>query len=929
MKKQDATSAPQTAKSKAACLAKSGIFLACILLCCACAQTEVETLQCEYLDSPAGMDNPRPRFSWTIASSERAVYQNACRLILQDEESGEICWDTGWRESYNTFLNYEGKELQSNRSYCWQVSAKINGKEISSKHAWFHTGLLHADDWKAAWITAKKEFVHESPLLRNEFVLEKEVKSAWLYASAAGFYELYLNGKAVSEDKMNPVITDYRKTLLYSVYDARPMLQKGVNTVGAMLGNAACNLRKVQGRFGWFDERSIGRSCFAMQMKIVYEDGSDTLIVTDHQWKSSFGPLTYHNFYNGESYDARLEQEGWSMNSFDDSDWHQVATVHSPGGSLRWQSVPIKVMETLPTKAATHPAKGKYVFDLGQNIAGWWRVKIKGTAGHTVRIRGSETLNNERFSKNLEEGDTLNFKEPYHSTVWTDYTMKGNEMEIYEPRFFYTGFRYVEVDAGDELELLEVEGRAVYSALEQKAEWTSSNEMLNSIHRIGLWSMKGNMVGYPTDCPHREKGAYNGDGQVVAEAAMHDFHMIPFYRKWLNDMHDSQEANGRIPNTSPMLVGGMGGGIGWGSAYVLLPWWIYKYYDDKEILREHYPAMKRYLSYLHKLARIDEHPEEPYIINYFDGYWYSLGEWMSPDRGDCPNHAVVNTFYYFYDAKLMSQIAALLGHDDDSQYYRALSDTVKQAFNEKFFSPETNIYGVDSTFQTYQLLALAGDMVPDGHAKGVLQTVADDIRKRNNHLNTGMIGTKYLWSIMSDGGFHELIYKVATQESYPSYGYWLRNNFTTMPEDWAGNISHNHQLFASITEYFYCCLAGIRTPVTGGTTNGYRHIMLQPCMPDSLRSVRAALQTPAGKIVSGWERRNTQEYKYEVTIPANTTATLLLPATKHARLTESGKTVWNNGVATDKSRGVLSINASENNLQIELASGKYVFNYEL
>ncbi|MDR2423792.1 MAG: glycoside hydrolase family 78 protein [Prevotellaceae bacterium] len=907
----------------------AGFLLVGILLCNACSNISIDNLQCEYLTCPTGIDNPRPRLSWTIAANEREVYQTACCITLSEENSDEPLWNTGWVESDKTAVIYNGRELKTDRSYIWQVSTRINGKEIKSKPTEFHTGLLNGGEWKAAWITAKKDFVHESPLLRSEFAVKKEVKSAWIFASAAGFYELYLNGNAVGSDKMNPTITDYRKTLLYSVYDVGALLNKGINTIGAMLGNSAFNKQKVRGRFDWFESSNSGPPRFSMQMRIVYRDGSDTLITTDSHWKYAFGPITYNNAYNGETYDARLEQEGWSKNNFDDIDWHPVATVNAPGGVLRWQPVPVKVMETLVPVAATHPAKGKYLFDLGQNIAGWWRVQIKGKPGQTIRIRGAETLNNDRFAKNLEEGDSLNFKEFYHSSVWTDYTMKSHETETYEPRFFYTGFRYVEVLAGDDLDALEVEGRATYSALEQNGEWTSSNEILNQTHKIGLWSMKGNLIGYPTDCPHREKGAYNGDGQVAAEASMHDFHIIPFYRKWLNDMRDAQEPNGRIPNTSPTLMGGTGGGVGWGSAYVLLSWWIYKYHDDKEIMREHYPSMKRYIDYLRQLARNDEHPEEPYIINFFDQYWFSLGEWMAPGQSDCPNHAVVNTFYYAYDVKLMSQIATLLGNDDDSQYYRALHDTIRQAFNEKFLSPQTQIYGVDSTYQTYQLLALAGDLVPKEYRAGVLQTIADDIKTRNNHLNTGMIGTKYLWTILSDAGFHNLIYQVATQETYPSYGYWLNNNFTTMPEDWQGVLSHNHQLFVSVIEYFYCCLAGIRTPEQGGTANAYKHIVIQPCMPDSLNRVKASLQTSAGKIVSGWERRNKGEYTCEVSIPANTTASLLLPATEHTRLTESGKTIWENGSATSKITGIRSVRAANNRIEIELGSGNYFFNCKL
>ncbi|MDR2469169.1 MAG: glycoside hydrolase family 78 protein [Tannerella sp.] len=906
------------------------LFVLSVALFCSCTKFSIENLRCDYLVCPTGLDNSRPRFSWMIVSEERNVSQSAYRIVVTDKENkNDLYWDSGWHTSNETFqIVYEGKELESDHSYVWQVSAQINGKEVYSKSTEFHTGLLDRSMWNASWITANEEVIHASPLLRTEFAIKKTVKSAWMYTAAAGFYEVYLNGQRAGEDRLNPSITDYRKTVLYSVYDVNKLLKKGNNALGTMLGNSASNMRRKRGRYSWNADSHIYPPCFSMQMRIVYTDGSDTLIRTDNQWKYAFGPITYNNIYGGEDCDARLEQDGWSSDSFDDTKWKQVAAIQPPSGVMRWQSVPIQVTETLKPVTVTHPSKGVYLYDLGQNIVGWWRLELKGTAGQTVRIRGSETLNNDLFPKNMEQGDTLNMGLPYHAMVWTDYTLKSNETETYEPHFFYTGFRYIEVNTDVELASLKVSGRVVRSAIARAGEWSSSNELLNRIHKAGLWAQMGNTVGYPTDCPHREKGAYNGDGQVVAEASMYDFQMAPFYWKWLNDMRDSQESNGRIPNTSPPIVGGTGGGIGWGSAYVLIPWWMYRYYGDTEILREHYPAMKRYMDYLRTLARTDEHPEEPYIINFFDGYWYSLGEWMSPDRSDCPNHAVVNTFYYSYNARLMSRIAAVLGHTEDSKQYQALSDTVKQAFNEKFFSPETLLYGSDSTYQTYQLLALAGDLVPEGCRSGVLQTVADDIRKRNNHLNTGIIGTKYLWSILSDAGMNELVYKVATQETYPSFGYWINNNSTTLLEDWKGQNSHNHQMFGSVTEYFYQYLAGIRPPSDDETAIGYKHIVLSPCMPVGLNHVKASLWTLAGKITSGWERAGSESYHYEVSLPANTTATVLLPTEGQVILKENGKLAWHQGVPTEHISGIRLIKEEKSHLLLHLGSGSYRFTVE-
>jgi alpha-L-rhamnosidase len=905
----------------------------CLLAGCRQESIRIDNLRCEYLTNPLGIDVSSPRFSWEIAAAERDVYQQAYRIVVSDTQD-DVCWDSGWTESNRTVgLSYEGVPLAGNHTYFWHVYARINGREVRSKQAFFHTGLLHRSDWSAQWIGTKENILHESPLFRKGFAVEKKVKAACLYATAAGFYEIHLNGKRVGHDVLAPAVTDYRQTVLYSAYDVTQMLNEGENMVGVMLGNSAYNMHIVDGRYSWNDAKPMGNPCFMLQLNVTYADGSEAVVASDGGWRYTAGPITFNNIYGGEDYDARLEKAGWASVGTDDAGWQTAAVVAGPGGQPKWQSVPIEVTETLPAVAQTRPSKGVYLFDLGRNIAGWWRIEVKGKAGQTIRVRGAETLNNNRFSKPLEAGDSLSVKFRYHADVRTDYTMKSNDVETYEPHFFYTGYRYIEVATldGTDLAELKVEGKVIRSAMNVTGEWSSSSELLNWIHQAGFRSQEGNLVGYPTDCPHREKGAYNGDGQVIAETSMHDFDMAAFYSKWLNDMRDAQEPNGRIPNTSPTIVGGMGGGVAWGSACVLLPWWMYMYYDDRQTLESFYPTMKRYIGYLQQLARTDAKPEEPYIINYFDGYWYSLGEWCSPGRSDCPNHEVVNTFYYYYDTRLMSKIAGALGLHDEALQFASLSDTIKNELNRRFFNPATAIYGGDSVYQTYQLLAVIGDLTPDGQRDAVIRTIVDDVQARGNHLNTGIIGTKYLWSVLSDAGYHDLAFAVATQETYPSYGFWRNNHATTLLEDWEGVNSHNHQMFGAVTEYLYQYLAGIRSPMADDDIRGYRHIRLAPCMPDTLSRVEASIRTVAGVVVSGWERKEST-YLYYTTIPPNTTATLELPTGDAGRMTvtESGQVVWQNGTFVSGVDGIRSIEAADGGrLTVALASGTYRFTVEI
>ena len=900
----------------------------------------IEDLTVEYLSNPLGVDIQQPRFSWKVASEKRGVKQIGYQLIV-GESLKEIkkgigkTWNTEEVPSGKTInIEYAGVPLKSNMRYYWRVRLWLDNENfIWSEPAFFQTGILESSEWQAQWITTQEEIIDESPLFRKSFQVIKKVEQAIVYVTASGFYELYLNGQKVGDHVLDPGVTDYRKTILYSTYDVSSLLKNGDNATGAMLGNGAWNLRKTEGRWSWGSSgNSFGNPALFIQLIITYKDGSQSVVTSDESWRTSPGPINFNNLYGGEDYDARKELFGWASADFDDSNWHHVALAGEPGGQLKSQLMPaIKVTDTLQPVKQTNPEPGVFLFDLGQNIAGWWRMEVKGIPGQVIRIRGAETLNDSLFPKPLEKGDKLSTNQRYHSQTWTDYTLKGNETEIYEPRFFYTGFRYIEVVALDRNNPahLHIEGRVVRSALKRTGSFVSSDSLLNRIYRAGVWSQMGNTQSYPTDCPHREKGAYNGDGQIIAETSIHDFNIASFYNKWLNDMRDSQQENGRIPNTSPVLVGGMGGGVAWGSAYILIPWWMNNYYQDVRILKEHYPFMKKYLNYLKELGSKDEDPSEPFIIDNFDGYWYSLGEWCAPGQDDCPNHPVVNTFYYYYNSLIMAKIANELGQTEDSKYFNALSDTIRLAFNRKFFNPETALYGTEETYQTYQILALVGDLVPDGFREKVFQTIVDDIKKRGNHLNTGIIGTKYLWPVLVQGDQNELAYELAKQTTYPSHGYWINNGSTTLLEKWSGENSHNHQMFGSISEYFYKFLSGIQSPIERNTSKGYENIYIKPYIPNDLEFVNTSVETVAGAIRSYW-KKDGDSFTHHVSIPANTTATVSLPLfeMKNPTVFEGQGKIWENNQYREGVEGILGIRQKGDRLEVDIESGNYHFRVE-
>jgi alpha-L-rhamnosidase len=898
----------------------------------------VSNLKCEYLENPLGMDRLQPRFSWYISGNQRGIIQSAYHILVSDNpedlnKGTGKSWDSGKISSnQSTNLEYNGSPLQSDKTYYWSVRVwNQNGEQSAECNpAFFHTGLLNPSDWGAKWIAAADTTI-SSPLFRKEFKIEKQVKEAYIYITAGGYYELLLNGEKVGNHVLDPSITDYRKRVLYATYDVTKQLKNGQNVAGVILGNGAFHLKKTEGRYCWANGGTdLGAPRLLVQLNVTYKDGSRQKIVTDNSWKSSAGPITFNNLYGGEDYDARMEKEGWSSTGYNDAAWQNVSLVKSPGGLVASQLMPsIKVTDTFKPISKTNPKPGLYLFDLGQNFSGWWRITVKGTAGLTIRVKGSETLNDSVFPKSLQPEDRLSKKQPYQSKIWTDYTLNGKGTEVYEPRFFYTGFRYVEVTTNkpEEIKSLEVEGRVVRTALESNGNFISSDSLLNKIHRATEWSIKSNTSSYPTDCPQREKGGYTGDGQIVAEASMHDFQMAAFYTNWLNDMQDVQEANGRIPNTSPQLVGGGGGGVAWGSAYVLVPWWMYQYYNDTRVLKEHYPTMKLWLGYLHNLAKTDSNPEEPYIINNFGSYWYTLGEWCAPIKRDDPNHPMIHTYYYYMNSLLLSKIATILGEKEDAVKYAALADTIKNALNKKFFNPDTNLYGSDTPYQTYQLLVLASDIIPEGHRGKVLQTLTDDIVKTHQgHLNTGIIGVKYMWPILMHNGLGDIAYSMVTQTTFPGFGYWIKRGATTLRESWDGTNSQNHQMFGAVDEYFYKYLAGIWSPTDGETSQGYKHIHIQPYIPQGLKSAEASLNTITGTIESSWKQEAGQLW-LKVIIPANSDATVALPVSNFKNLTvkEKDRKVWENSTFAAGDEGVTNGRIDSGLLTFTVGSGTYEF----
>ena len=905
-----------------------------LIACGRSSEVLVGDLRVEYLENPKGLEIETPRFSWKLSGSERGISQSGYHVVVATGESDDdIIWNSSRVESDETLnIVYAGPDLESGQKYYWKVRIWDQLGEASGWSDWagFHMGLFGPDSKKAKWITIPDSGV-SSPLLRAEFEVDQNIESATAYASAIGYYEFYLNDQKVGDHLIDPAMTDFRKRVLYETYDITDLIKNGNNAVGLWLGNGGFRVGRTDGRWSWYGSHySYGTPRGWLQIEISLTDGSTQTFFTDENWKASASPIVYNDVYGGEDYDARLEQEGWSEPGFEDSGWSLAMVADHSAIKMEPQLMPaVTVTERFQPTVTLHPDSSTYLFDFGQNFAGVWYIEVEGEAGSQLKIRGAETLNDSLFPAPLKHGDRLSMNKVYHRDVWSTYTLKGGMKETFHPRFFYSGFRYLEVSVEQgQIHNLRSEGWAIHNDLPRNGHFESSDSLLNKIYRAAVWSQRGNLHGYPTDCPHREKGGYNGDGQVIAETSIHDFHMHPFYFKWLNDMRDSQEDNGRIPNTSPAVIGGIGGGIAWGSAYILLPMWMYEYYGDVRILEDHYPFMKKYMAYLGDLASHDEEPLEQFIINEFGGHWDSLGEWEAPVRErNGPVNPLTNTYYWYLNTLTMSRIARVLEKEEDIRVYESLAESIKSAINDKFYLKDLHLYGTEEPYQGYLLFALNGNIVPEEDREKVLQNLIDDIMvKSRGHLGTGILGTKHLFPVLAGAGREDVLHAMVTKTTFPSWGYWIANGATTLWENWAGQNSHNHQMFGTVNEYFYKYLAGIRPPGEGMTSVGYRQVHIQPYIAEGLKYVKASVESVRGRIGSEWEKVDGGT-QFTVEIPPNTSGffTIPLEAGQVRKIEEGGKTLWEDGTLVDHNISGVQASASDGSIRISLNSGIYRF----
>ena len=905
------------------------------------ADLKVEGLKCEYRVNPLGLDTPQPRLSWLLESPQRGARQTAYQVLaattteLLAKGNGDL-WDSGKVSSSASLqVVYGGKPLRPGQRVYWKVRA-WDRKDKSSAYspaAWWEMGLLGPADWRAAWITRQRaEPLSEqklfeddpAPLFRKEFLLGKKISRARVYVSGLGYYELRLNGQRVGDQVLDPGWTTYSKRVLYSTYDVTDQLKRGQNALGVMLGNGWFNPLPLRlwDHINPRENLTVGEPRVIAQLMVEFADGTSQTIVTDESWKVSNGPVLRNSVYLGEVYDARKEQPGWDRAGFDDSSWPQAVSATEALGPLCAQSAPpIRVTKVLKPVKLTEPKPGVWIFDLGQNFGGQIRLRVKGPAGTRVSMRSGEllypdgTLNGmTAVCGQIKQGGT-NYHYPgtgAPKTAWQmdQYILNGKGEEVYTPRFTFHGFRYVEVTGfPGKPTLASLEGLRLNSDVSTVGAFTCSNERLNRIQQMVLWTELSNLFSVESDCPHREKFGYGGDIVAAGEMAMLNFDVTSFYGKAVADLADAVRPNGGFTETAPFVgisdegLGEGSGPVGWGTAQPFLLWRLYQYYGDRRLLEENYELTKRWIALLQSRAK--------------DGI---LDNGISDHESLAPKpRALTGTAFYYFNVKLFSNIARTLGKDPEAAEAEALAETIKAAFNRKFLQPNTGRY--DTATQACQAFALYMGLVPAEEKDRALEALVREIENANGgHLSTGIFGTKFMLLALADLGRSDVAYEIVNQRTFPGWGYMLENGATTLWEHWAmsdNTYSHNHPMFGSVSEWFYKVLGGIN-PAPEAV--GFDKIILRPQPAGDLKWVKASYDSAHGKIVSEWTWE-AGKFNLRVRVPVGAEARVFLPLREGTRVTESGSPI-------ERALGVQLVRRDQGSVEVAVGSGDYEFRSE-
>lgn len=855
--------------------------------------------RCEYRVDPLGVDTRSPHFSWELQSSRSNIVQTAYRILVADNETALLkglgnIWDSKKvNSSASIQVEYRGKTLQPTKKYYWKVMVWDNNKTVSSwsSPAMWQMGLLSGKDWNGAqWIAydrlpdsleilplahgrGKREWGTRKdilPMLRKDFNVpaNKAVYSATVFVCGLGQFEMSLNGAKLGDHFLDPGWTQYAKHALYVTFDITSQLKVGANTIGMMLGNGFYYIpgeryRKLTGAYGY--PKMISR------LVIEYADGTIDNIVSDASWKTAPSPVTFSSIYGGEDYDATKEQSGWNAPAFNDKQWKNALIVEGPSLLHSQMAEPVKVMQKFSPASTNQLKPGTVVYDLGQNFSGIPSIVVSGRRGDTIRIIPAELI---------DDGGTANQRGSGGPSFY-NYVLKGEGSESWHPQFTYYGLRYLEVQAiaKDSTQsppsIIKVEGLHIRNAAPKIGSFSNSNLLFNKINDLIDWAIKSNTVSVFTDCPQREKLGWLEQTHLMGGSVQYNYDIASLCRKVIRDMIYAQTENGMVPEISPEFVqfeDPFRDSPEWGSAAILLPWYVYQWYGDKQALTEAYDMMKRYIAYLQTKA-------DDNILTQGLGDWYDIGP-NRPGFSQLTPKGVTATSVYYYDLNIMQQVAKLLGKPDDSMKYYDLALRVKKSFNNKFFDPVTNQYATGS--QTANAMALYLGLVDPANNKAVVANLVKDIRDRNNALTAGDIGYRYVLRALEDAGRSDVIFDMNSRSDVPGYGYQLAHGATALTESWQAlpAVSNNHFMLGHLMEWFYAGLCGIKQ---SASSVAFNKIEIRPQPVGDVTHAKASYHSVYGLITSSWEKKG-NSFQLNVTIPANTTAEIYLPSnTKYSK----------------------------------------------
>jgi len=927
-------------------------FIAMVMLiaaACPCwAGVGVARLRCEYLKDPLGIDATQPRLSWILQADERGQKQTAYRVLAAAtletlaKDQGDL-WDSGRVESDQTIhVEYAGKPLCSRMQCYWKVQIWDKAGQPSpwSDPASWTMGLLNASDWDAAWIAAAPArsssqdekidpMTIPATMVRKEFELRGAIEGAVVSATGLGLYELRINGRRVGDQLLAPEWTRFSKRIQYQTYDVTSLLRADGNAIGAQMGG------------GWWTgplsappSLENAQLCFLLRLDVELADGSRQAIVTDPSWQASTdGPIRRSGIYFGETYDATHEMPGWDQPGFAAVGWRPVQVLPHPKDSKDAVLVapcnePIRVVQELRRIGMTEPRSGMYVFDMGQNMVGWCRLKVDAPAGTKITVRHAEALNDDGtiYTASLRGAAQIN-----------EYTWRGGEAEL-EPHFTYHGFRYAEV-AGLPGRPTDgaVVGRVFHSAAPETGVFSCSNELINKIMHCVEWGQRGNMMSVPTDCPQRtERLGWMGDMQTFSQTAVFNRDMAGFFTKVVQDIRDSQCADGRFPHLAPhpfsmeRLASSESHefGPGWSDAGTIIPWRVYQNYADLRMLRQHFESAKRWIEFVHGnnpnwLWRNNCGGQPSDWLNGDMVGAYAGVELPGYPQGisAVPNE-VFATAFFAHSTEIVAKMAAVLGKTDDAVKFVKLFSDIKVAFNREYVAADGRIQG---DTQAGYALALHFNLLDDSLRPKAVEHLLDGIRKYNDHPSTGIQATHRMMLELSRDGHHDEACRLINLRTVPSWGHMVEMGATTIWERWDGYVpgrgfqdpgmnSFNHWALGSVGEWVWRELAGIHPDED---QPGYKHFSIRPRPCGDLAWVKARYDSIRGPIVSEW-RIADDRFELHVAIPANTTATVRVPA----KLAES---ILEGGTLATTAKGVRFTHMEDAAALFDVESGDYVF----